>query len=530
MGPSTRVRAAFELLRGTAGYRRVAACMRDGADGVEAGPAPERRVRESMRRQELRARRGRRPRRAYNTCAGEVGDGPANAPRERARARRASGEDYRLAHDFSADRPGALLVTDATEIGPNGFRVYLSPVVDCWDGCPASCSISPPHPDQELCDSSLAAALALEPEGARPVVHTDGGARYRSGAWRGLCDAAGATRSMSRRGTCPDNARRGLLRHHQTGVPLLPRVGGRHARRVLRPARRLHALVRPGQAEGLPPGRAHALRGAGGQEAPPRGRGAAGALWYRCVTGTGLLPHSQGEVLGVLGPNGCGKSTLLGFADGLGMPARGTVLVGGEPVAAIPARERAGRIALLPQVHGTPSMQARDLVACERYAHMGPFGQLGEKDERAVDEAISLMGLRALAHRNARRLSGGERQRAFIAMALAQGAGVLLLDEPTTYLDVRAAHELMVLVRRLAAQRGMTVVAVLRDIDLALRFCDEVAVLGRERPTRLLAQGTPVEVAGGPALPAAFGVAAVPCERDGVRAYGLFEVGPPTGA
>lgn len=201
-----RVRAAFELLRGTAGHRRVAACMRDGADGVEAGPAPERRVRESMRRQGLRARRGRRPRRAYSSYAGEVGDRPANVPRERARARRASGEDYRLAHDFSADRPGALLVTDVTEIRLNGFRVYLSPVIDCWDGCPASWSISP-HPDQELCDSSLAAALALEPEGARPVVHTDGGACYRSGAWRGLCDAAGATRSMSRKGTCPDNAR-----------------------------------------------------------------------------------------------------------------------------------------------------------------------------------------------------------------------------------------------------------------------------------------------------------------------------------
>ncbi len=242
------------------------------------------------------------------------------------------------------------------------------------------------------------------------------------------------------------------------------------------------------------------------------------------------LAVPKGEVLGVLGPNGCGKSTLLGFADGLGTPARGTVFVGGEPVAALPARERAGRIALLPQVHRTPSMQVRDLVACGRYAHMGPFGQLGEKDERAVDEAISLMGLRALAHRNARRLSGGERQRAFIAMALAQEAGVLLLDEPTTYLDVRAAHELMALVRRLAAQRGMTVVAVLHDIDLALRFCDEVAVLGRERPTRLLAQGTPAEVAGGPALPAAFGVAAVPCERDGVRAYGLFEAEPPAGA
>ncbi len=167
-----------------------------------------------------------------------------------------------------------------------------------------------------------------------------------------------------------------------------------------------------------------------------------------------------GKVLGVLGPNGCGKSTLLGLADGLGMPARGTVL---------------------------------------------------------------------LAHRNARRLSGGERQRAFIAMALAQEADVLLLDEPTTYLDVNAAHELMSLVRRLVAERGTTVVAVLHDIDLALRFCDEVAVLGRERPTRLLAQGSPGEVAGGPALPAAFGVTAVPCEKDGVRAYGLFAAEPPAG-
>lgn len=242
------------------------------------------------------------------------------------------------------------------------------------------------------------------------------------------------------------------------------------------------------------------------------------------------LEVPKGKVLGVLGPNGCGKSTLLGLADGLGMPARGTVLVGGRPVAGLSARERAGRIALLPQVHRTPSMRVRDLVACGRYAHMGPFGQLGEKDERAVDDALSLMGLRALAHRNARRLSGGERQRAFIAMALAQEADVLLLDEPTTYLDVSAAHELMSLVRRLVAERGTTVVAVLHDIDLALRFCDEVAVLGRERPTRLLAQGSPAEVAGGPALPAAFGVTAVPCEREGVCAYGLFAAEPPAGS
>ncbi|MDD7364456.1 MAG: IS3 family transposase [Atopobiaceae bacterium] len=201
-----RVAAAFRLLRGTAGYRRVAACMREGAGGVAAGPAPERRVRESMRRQGLRARRGRRPRRPYSSYAGEVDERPENVPRERARARRAAGEDFRLAHDFSAGRPGELLVTDVTEFSLNGFKVYLSPVIDCWDGCPVAWSASA-RPDQELCSSSLEAALALEPEGALPTVHTDGGSCYRSHEWKAACAAAGARRSMSRKAACPDNAR-----------------------------------------------------------------------------------------------------------------------------------------------------------------------------------------------------------------------------------------------------------------------------------------------------------------------------------
>ena len=201
-----RVATAFRLLRGTAGYRRVAACMREGAGGVAAGPAPERRVRESMRRQGLRARRGRRPRRPYSSYAGEVDERPENVPRERARARRAAGEDFRLAHDFSAGRPGELLVTDVTEFSLNGFKVYLSPVIDCWDGCPVAWSASA-RPDQELCSSSLEAALALEPEGALPTVHTDGGSCYRSHEWKAACAAAGARRSMSRKAACPDNAR-----------------------------------------------------------------------------------------------------------------------------------------------------------------------------------------------------------------------------------------------------------------------------------------------------------------------------------
>ncbi len=255
------------------------------------------------------------------------------------------------------------------------------------------------------------------------------------------------------------------------------------------------------------------------------------ALEFSCVSASyGRGPLFQGfdlaipagGICGILGPNGCGKSTLLSLADGIMVPAAGEISVAGMPISRLSAKERASKVALLPQVHRTPSMRVRDLVACGRYVHMGPFGQLDEADEEMIDEAIRLMGLEKLAERNARRLSGGERQRAFIAMTLAQGAGLLLLDEPTTYLDVCAAHELMGLVRRLADERGITVVTVLHDIDLALRFCDEVAVLGGKRPTQLLAQGTPDEVVEGSALVSSLGVEAVPCTKDGRRAYSLF--------
>ena len=205
-GLAGRVARAFAFLGGRCGYRKVCACIRSGADGEPPAPAPERRVRAAMREGGMRARRGRR-RARYSSYAGEVGGArPANVPRERALARRAAGEPFRLAHDFSADAPGELLVTDVTEFSLNGFRAYLSPVIDCWDGCPVGVAVSL-RPDQELCSSSLDMALASLPAGSAPVVHTDGGACYRGGRWRAQCERAGATRSMSRKATCPDNAR-----------------------------------------------------------------------------------------------------------------------------------------------------------------------------------------------------------------------------------------------------------------------------------------------------------------------------------
>ena len=234
------------------------------------------------------------------------------------------------------------------------------------------------------------------------------------------------------------------------------------------------------------------------------------------------LAIPEGGITAVLGPNGCGKSTLLALAEGMLKPACGAVLLSGTDTLSLSAKERARLLAMLPQVHRTPSMKVRDLVACGRYTHMGPFGQLEKADWDKVDEAISLMGLEGLRDRNARKLSGGERQRAFLAMTVAQGARTLLLDEPTTYLDVRAALDLMQLVRRLADEQGTTIVCVTHDVDLALRFSDGICVLGSARPTQLLAKGTPEEIAGSSVLAASLGISAVRFEHAGDQAYGIF--------
>ena len=234
------------------------------------------------------------------------------------------------------------------------------------------------------------------------------------------------------------------------------------------------------------------------------------------------LAIPEGGITAVLGPNGCGKSTLLALTEGMLKPACGAVLLSGTDTLSLSAKERAGLLAMLPQVHRTPSMKVRDLVACGRYTHMGPFGQLEKADWDKVDESISLMGLEGLRDRNARKLSGGERQRACLAMTVAQGARTLLLDEPTTYLDVRAALDLMQLVRRLADEQGTTIVCVTHDVDLALRFSDGICVLGSARPTQLLAKGTPEEIAGSSVLAASLGISAVRFAHAGEQAYGIF--------
>lgn len=228
------------------------------------------------------------------------------------------------------------------------------------------------------------------------------------------------------------------------------------------------------------------------------------------------LALPTGCLTGIVGPNGCGKSTLLRVIDGVLEPAAGEVLVEGDALDSLSARERAERIALLPQIHRTPSMTVEALVSCGRYAHMGLFGGLTDQDRLIVAESMRVAGVEHLAHKAARTLSGGERQRAFIAMVLAQRARTVLLDEPTTYLDPRAALDVMGLARGLVHEQGMTGAVVIHDLPLALRFCDRIAVMDGGR---IVAVGTPVEILDQGVLEQVFGVTIARMELNGEVVY-----------
>lgn len=203
------------------------------------------------------------------------------------------------------------------------------------------------------------------------------------------------------------------------------------------------------------------------------------------------------EVAALVGPNGSGKSTLLRTLARLQHPRCGSLtLDGGTEHAtdgiALSAREFARRIALLTQGRPTPSgLTVRDVVEFGRYPYRGRWGRPDPGGAAAVDRALGLTGLEDLAGRGVDHLSGGQLQRVWLAGCLAQETGVLLLDEPTTYLDLRYQVELLDLVRDLADDHGIAVGVVLHDLDQAAAVADRVALL---HDGRVVADGTPEEV------------------------------------
>lgn len=191
------------------------------------------------------------------------------------------------------------------------------------------------------------------------------------------------------------------------------------------------------------------------------------------------LEVPAGEVTAIVGPNGSGKSTLLRGMSRLLTPTSGRVVLDGQDIHRLPARELARILGILPQGPITPEgITAAELVSRGRHPHRGLFARLSSDDEKAIDEALNAVELAELRDRPVDQLSGGQRQRVWIAMVLAQGTQHLLLDEPTTYLDLAHAVDVMNVIHAAAHRSGRTVVVVLHDLTLAAQYADHLVVMG----------------------------------------------------
>ena len=204
------------------------------------------------------------------------------------------------------------------------------------------------------------------------------------------------------------------------------------------------------------------------------------------------LRIEQGQVTTLIGANGSGKSTLLKAFGRLLAPSKGVVELDGAPVRSVSTREVARRLAILPQKPITPSATTvRDLVSRGRHPHQSLLRPWTPQDSKVVDESLASTGLADLADRDAGSLSGGQLQRAWIALVLAQQAPTILLDEPTTFLDLSHQLDVLRLVRSINRERGATVVMVLHDLTLAGRYSDRLVVVGGGR---IIADGAPWDV------------------------------------
>ena len=213
-----------------------------------------------------------------------------------------------------------------------------------------------------------------------------------------------------------------------------------------------------------------------------------------------------GRVTVIVGANGCGKSTLLRGLGRILRPTRGCVELGGQDLRRLRPRDVAAVLGLLPQQPVAPEgITVADLVGRGRHPHQGAFRRWGSADTAAVTEALALTDTHELAERRVEELSGGQRQRVWVAMMLAQGPRIMLLDEPTTYLDIAHQVDLLELLAELNATRGTTVVMVLHELNLAARYADHLVVMAEGR---VLREGAPEDVLDEDCVRAAFGLEA----------------------
>ena len=216
---------------------------------------------------------------------------------------------------------------------------------------------------------------------------------------------------------------------------------------------------------------------------------------------------AEGKRTAIIGPNGCGKSTLLKAISGLNHNYEGRITLDGQDIKKLSRRKIAQKLAILPQGAAAPSdLTVKDLVAYGRFPYRSMFGRNdGKKDQAVIAEAMAKTKISHLANRLVSTLSGGERQRTWIAMALAQQPRILLLDEPTTYLDIAHQLEVMQIITDLNIKEKMTIVMVLHDINHARMYADDVIII---KDHHVFAHGTPREILDEKNLAEVFGVKA----------------------
>lgn len=218
----------------------------------------------------------------------------------------------------------------------------------------------------------------------------------------------------------------------------------------------------------------------------------------------------EGKITAIVGPNACGKSTLLRGLARILRPEAGRIVLDGQSIHTLPTKEVARRLGLLPQGAAAPAgLTVVDLVSRGRSPHQSFFQQWSERDQAAVEAALAATKISELADRRVDELSGGQRQKVWIAMALAQETELLLLDEPTTFLDLAHQIDVLDLIRDLNQTRGRTIVVVIHDLNLASRYAHHLVAMA---DGSIVASGQPQEVITAETISKVFGVDCVVVE------------------